>query len=363
MAKRNKPQLMEAEQLLGAGFVGCRVSSLKLDERQSSMLISYSGQASIECGDNSFSIEFVRLKSSSKGAVSDYARMPLESGNGSVSVQLFNYLSADGQTACRTLNLNYIDAAGNAWITLPGLHVDRQGFKPTRASGYGVDSRNVFSDKSTLILRLLMPGEQMGVREISRRLSEDGFPISPGYVTKVLQVLDRERYSRAQAGLYSLANRRELLDDWAADYKRRNRPTRTGLYLPARSIDEVVKKVGKAIGKKAVLSGHAGASLIDPFAAFDSVQVLTKEPDTTISALLNLGVKPVERGANIQVFAPRYKVSAFYSARLVSGIMVASNLQLYLDLLCQPIRGLEAAEHLYNRFIAPMIDEDTDDDK
>jgi hypothetical protein len=42
--------------------------------------------------------------------------------------------------------------------------------------------------------------------------------------------------------------------------------------------------------------------------------------------------------------------------------MVASDVQLYLDLICQPIRGLEAAEHLFDRFIAPIIDEETDDD-
>jgi hypothetical protein len=105
------------------------------------------------------------------------------------------------------------------------------------------------------------------------------------------------------------------------------------------------------------LTGHAGVSLVDPYAAFDSIDIIAKQPNAAIQALEAIGAKQVERGANIQVISPYYKVSAFYGARPVSGIMVASDIQIYLDLLCQPIRGLEAAEHLFKRRIAPMLEE------
>jgi hypothetical protein len=363
MTRKNNPKLDEAKKLLGNSFAGCKVSAVRFGEQQPSLLISYSGSAKIECDRDNTQIEFVRLKSSSKAALADYARMTVDDSAGAHKILLFERLSADAQASCRSFKLNYIDAAGNAWISIPGYHVDRQGFKASRIHPSVTGSRNVFSDKSTLILRLLLSGERMGVREISRTLSKSGFYVSPGYVTKVLQALNDVRYVKAQDGLCLLSNRRELIEDWASDYKRRNRPQKTGLYLPAREIGEAIGKVGAVIGEEALLTSHAGASLVDPFAVFDSIEVMTKAPEATIAALLGIGAKPAERGANIQVVLPRYKVAAFYGARLVSGIMVASDLQLYLDLLCQPIRGLEAAEHLYYRFIAPLIEDGNNGDE
>ncbi|MDR0347388.1 MAG: hypothetical protein LBH56_03340 [Coriobacteriales bacterium] len=349
----------EAEGLLLSGFSGCKLSSFKLNKPEPSVLIAYSGKAKLEYRGAGFSIVFYRLKSASAAALADFVRM-ISGDKTEPRILLLPYVSPANQTLVRKRGLPFIDVAGNAWIELPGYHIDRQGYKLSRPASSSQMLRNVFSDKSTLILRLLLSGERLGVREISRRLGAEGFSVTPGYVTKVLKALGEEFFAKIDDGRYLLANKREMIEVWAADYKKCNRPQNVGLYLPARSIDDVLREVAATLDDGYALTGHAGTSLIDPFAVFDSVEVLAKSSDAVVDILQRAGAKPVERGANIQVIAPRYKVSAFYGTRDVSGIIVVSDIQLYLDLLCQPIRGLEAAEHLYQRLIAPTIAEGTE---
>jgi hypothetical protein len=358
--KRNNENIDEAKAMLDVGFAGCKVASIKLDKSFESTLLAYSGSVKTECEGSSATFAFYRLKNTSNAALADFSRMVKTNDDiGTPSVLILSYASPEKQALCKSYGLNYLDASGNAWIRLPGFHIDKQGFKPTsaRQNCHSDQSiRNVFSDKASLILRFLLGCEGAGVREISRRLTADSFSISPSYVTKVLQTLGDERYIKREGSRYLLVNKRELVADWAADYKKHNRPARSGLFLPSRSMDDLVAAIGSALGSEYVLTSHAGTSLVDSFAAFDNIEVLTRESDETIRVLEGVGAKQVERGANIQVAAPYYKVSAYYGARSILGIMVASDIQLYLDLLCQPIRGREAAEHLFKRRIAQVID-------
>lgn len=363
--KTESEDISEARAMLEAGLAGCKVASIKLDEPFESTLIAYSGSAGIKCEGSSVAFAFYRLKNVSGAALADFSRMVKANDVADTSsVLLLPYASPDKQALCKSYGLNYLDVSGNAWIDLPGIHIDRRGFRPAndkrnRCGDQGI--RNIFSDKASLILRFLFCGGGAGVREISRRLAAEGFSVSPGYVTKVLQALGDERYIKTENGQYLLVNRRELLVDWAAEYKKRNRSIRQGLFLSSRSMDELIVAIKPALGSGYVLTSHAGASLVAPFAAFDSIEVLAERPDEVIQALENVGAKQVERGANIQVVMPYYKVSAYYGARPVAGMRVASDIQLYLDLLCQPIRGLEAAEHLYERRIAQVIDKGAGD--
>lgn len=71
-----------------------------------------------------------------------------------------------------------------------------------------------------------------------------------------------------------------------------------------------------------------------------------------------MGARRVERGGNINVSLPYYRVSAFYDAQMPKGsARTASDIQLYLDLYDFPVRGREQAEHLYERRLRPMIEQ------
>lgn len=105
-----------------------------------------------------------------------------------------------------------------------------------------------------------------------------------------------------------------------------------------------------------VFTGHAGASLVDPYTEFDVAEVYVRDLDKAASALNAVGARRVERGANLIVSLPYYKVSAFYDAQVSSGFKCASDIQLYLDLYDYPIRGREQAEHLYEQRLQPVIE-------
>ena len=82
---------------------------------------------------------------------------------------------------------------------------------------------------------------------------------------------------------------------------------------------------------------------------------MVRDIEPAVAKLTQAGAKPVGRGANIQILLPYYKVSAFYDAQEVKGMNIASLIQLYLDLVREPIRGIEAAEHLLERYGSQIL--------
>ncbi len=62
-----------------------------------------------------------------------------------------------------------------------------------------------------------------------------------------------------------------------------------------------------------------------------------------------LDLKDADQGANLVLMMPYYKHSVYYDSREVEGLRVVSDIQLYLDLYGYPIRGVEQAEHLYDK--------------
>jgi hypothetical protein len=66
-------------------------------------------------------------------------------------------------------------------------------------------------------------------------------------------------------------------------------------------------------------------------------------------------LRRVEHGANLIFLLPYYKHSVFYGKQRIRRVRVVSDLHLYLDLHNYPIRGLEQAEHLYEKRLKPII--------
>jgi hypothetical protein len=69
-----------------------------------------------------------------------------------------------------------------------------------------------------------------------------------------------------------------------------------------------------------------------------------------------LKLKEAREGANLIFLLPYYKHSVFYGKQRIRNLWVVSDLQLYLDLHNYPIRGLEQAEHLYEKRLKHIIE-------
>lgn len=273
-----------------------------------------------------------------------------------------SYFSEPKQRYLQDMGANYIDAVGNAHIIAPGVFIDCSGKKP-KSTASSVQS--FFSDKATLVPRLLFPGEAMGVRQMSQCLSDSGFPLSPGYVSKTIASLEQAHYAvQAEGRKTKLVARKLLLDDWSEAYRHKARAhSGEGWFLPEPDAALLAETVGAAVAEVGALTSLAGAHFVDPFAAFSAVDIVPKRYAAVCEALRALGAEPVERGANINVLDPVYPVSSFYGVRTVEGVSVVSDLQLFLDLSCQSQRGSESADHLFDRKIKPILSRgDQDDD-
>lgn len=293
----------------------------------------------------------------------EMARLSPPNDGPSIPVIASPHLSPASQQLLRDANAAFIDYAGNAWLVAPGIHLDRRGFPNPGKEERG--QRDLFSDKASLILRtLLVARSPMGVREIASTVSskDERIRLTPGYVSKVVGELDRRGYAAKRDEKVVLRHARELLSDWTSAYRGRRRPAPVGYFIIAPSTQDLLPCVADAFdarGADYVFTGHAGASLVDRYAAFDVVDVYVWDLEDVASALADLGARRVERGANVNISMPYYRESAFYDRQMSKGgIKVVSDLQLYLDLYDYPVRGREQAEHLYERRLRSLIERD-----
>ncbi|MBU4556091.1 MAG: hypothetical protein KJ747_04400 [Actinobacteria bacterium] len=293
----------------------------------------------------------------------ELARIAPLQGDSSIPVIASPYLSPASQQLLRDANAAFIDFAGNAWLAAPGIHIDRRGFANPAKEERG--QRDLFSDKASLVLRtLLVAHAPMGVREIASGVSstDERIKLTPGYVSKVIGELERRGYVSRRDEKVVLRHAEELLRDWTSAYRGRRRPVPASYFILAPSAEDLLPRVADAFDAKGadyVLTGHAGASLVDRYTVFDVADVYVRELEDVVPALADLGGRRVERGGNVNISVPYYRESAFYDRQMSKGgIKVVSDLQLYLDLYDYPVRGREQAEHLYERRLRSLVERD-----
>jgi len=293
----------------------------------------------------------------------ELARLAPAGEGSSIPVIASPYLSPANQQLLRDANAAFIDYAGNAWLVVPGIHIDRRGFANPGKEERG--QRDLFSDKASLVLRtLLVARSPMGVREIASTVSErdERIGLTPGYVSKMVGELERRGYVSRSDEKIKLRHADELLRDWTSAYRGRRRPVPASYFILAPSVEDLLPRIAEAFDAKGadyVLTGHAGASLVDRYTAFDVADVYVRELEDAVPALAALGARRVERGGNVNISVPYYRESAFFDRQMSKGgISVASDLQLYLDLYDYPVRGREQAEHLYERRLRPLVERD-----
>jgi len=262
------------------------------------------------------------------------------------------FLSPSRQNLLREWNVPFFDFAGNAWITGDATHIDRRGFPNPFLEQRR--SRDPFSDKASLVLRsLISSGPGRGVRSIAEEVG-----LSPGYVSKVVQELERRGYVARHEGGLVLRHGRELLQDWAGAYRKRSIETKD-YFVQARSAMAVMDAMKQSLhlaGDQYALTMQAGASLIVRYADFDSVDVYVRQAEVAAAMAHELNAREVDRGANLRIALPYYRVSAFFGRQEVEGLSLVSDVQLYLDLYDYPLRGREQAEQLLERRLGPRLE-------
>jgi len=264
------------------------------------------------------------------------------------------YLSKNQREICREENVFYIDLVGNFYIHYPGVYIDKE----VESKGFPSEEieRNPFSDKASLILRKLLKdgSKPWQIRKLAIELK-----LSPGYVSKIAKRLHELNYASFNSleGL-KLKNRDSLLEDWVNQYKyKKNKKSK--YYCLAKGPEDILarlKNLNIPYKINYALSFHAGAYLISPHAVFNEVHIYVSDRESMNFFVDKLNLKPVVQGANLIILFPYYKYSVFYDKQKIKNLWVVSDIQLYLDLYKYPLRGIEQAEHLYEKRLKNLIE-------
>jgi hypothetical protein len=127
----------------------------------------------------------------------------------------------------------------------------------------------------------------------------------------------------------------------------------------AKGPEEIIEKAAAARIPDDVpyaLGLHAGANLIDPYSVYKEVHIYAENKEVIDWFMEKMKLREAEEGANLIFLLPYYKHSVSYGKQRIKGVWVVSDLQLYLDLHNYPIRGLEQAEHLYEKRLRHILE-------
>jgi hypothetical protein len=272
---------------------------------------------------------------------------------GVIPIVVANYLSPDRRNQCQDEDVCFLDLSGNVLLEFEGLHVERIGFPnrfPEKRRG-----RGPFSDKASLILRAALsdPQKVWGIRELAQSIGLD-----PGFVSRMAQELEKRNYVSRIDSKLKLREPKSLLEDWGREYDyKRNQEAR--YFCLAKGPEEIIEKVAAAQIPGDVtyaLGLHAGANLIDPYSLYKEVHIYAENKEVIDWFVKKMKLREAGEGANLIFLLPYYKHSVFYGKQRIRGIWMVSDLQLYLDLHSYPIRGLEQAEHLYEKRLRHIIE-------
>ena len=218
-------------------------------------------------------------------------------GEDAATLLVAPWLSGRSQELLEKAGLNYLDLTGNVLIRLdePAVFIRTEGAErnpepPSRSLP------NVRGPKAGRLIRLLidvMP--PYGVREIARAAE-----LAPGYVSRLLDSLDREALvTRSDRGVVESVDIGGLIDRWAGSYKifKSNEPH--GFIAPDGPARALVPLI-KAKMDVAVTGSFAAVRLIR-VAPPRLLLLYTNDIDGTAKAL---GLEPTAKDADVVLLSP-----------------------------------------------------------
>ncbi|MBI4696755.1 MAG: hypothetical protein HY749_22330 [Gammaproteobacteria bacterium] len=271
-------------------------------------------------------------------------------GNGQrYPILIAPFISAASAGICNELGVGYVDLAGNCRLAFDGVYIEKSTVEnPFRSRRV---QRSMFSPKSARLLRVLLaePFRTWRVTELSERCQ-----VSLGQVSNLRQRLLDEEWAVADRTGMHLSKPRELLEAWSSVYRLDLAHSEAAYtLLHGESLEKALRALLAEAdrGKHAVLASYSAGQWIAPFARTASAYFYADENGETIIRE-HLHLEPAGKGANVSIMRPKDEGVFLDRIEAASGIWCTSPIQTYLDLAAGGLRGVEAAEHLFNERIA-----------
>ncbi len=264
-----------------------------------------------------------------------------------VPVFIAPYISPETAEICKQDSTNYMDLAGNCRLAFDNVFVERQG----RPNPYSEKRtlRSLYSPKSSRVLRVLLtnPGTAWKVQDLANAAN-----VSLGLVATVKERLENQEWlQKTERGL-KLRDPEKLLSEWAQNYSFRKNTVREFFSLTAvTDLEADIAKVCIGNNFRYAMTGFSASARLAP--AVRSPRMMAYVEKIPEKLTLPLGLKEVTSGANVTLLQP-YDAGVFYGSKEIDGIIVASPVQVYLDLRGMRGRGEEAAAKLLDEVIRPQ---------
>lgn len=234
----------------------------------------------------------------------------------------------------RTTAQNFVDVKrGVVRLVLPRLHIDRSDLEPPRIGSSERAMLDPFGDRASLVARAIL---QRADRSWTTRALAEAAGVSTMTASHVVRqlseigVLDVQRVGRANS--VRLQSLRHLIERWTLQYDWQ-RNARLAVEAPVGNLDRFLARLPPMLkGVRWALTLQAGASLVAPIAAWDTIHVyVAVERERTLTRPLAL---PDARPRAGRAFA-RTRRAAYRPPRLTGRV---------------PITGDEGVDALQSRF-------------
>ncbi len=257
-------------------------------------------------------------------------------------VVVARFLGERTRERLRTLGAGYIDLTGNMYLRLdaPAVAIERAGAdkdpEPTQRP-----ARSLKGAKAGRLVRTLMDfTPPLGTREIAKIAK-----IDPGYVSRLLALLEREDYiGREPRGPVTRTDWPNLLRAWTREYSL-DSSNLAAAYLQPRGLPallDALRRQDNDDGLTYAISGSLAAARRAPIAPARLGVVYVERLDEAAKVL---GLLPAETGANVLLVEPFDSV-VFERTVLDEGLRYVAPSQIAADLLTSSGRGPEEAEAL-----------------
>lgn len=262
--------------------------------------------------------------------------------------------SSEVHNQLRRTEQNFIDLAGVVHVSLPNFVLDRTHLKPVRLRPN--ETRNPFSDRSSMVARVLFANFQTGeTRTVQELASQASLPMSTtSYAVRALEeqdLLTIEREGRSKH--IALRSPEALIEQWTLSYSWKDNEA-VAFHAPMGDPDRFVERLPGRLGDLEgwALTLQAGASRVIRHAAWDVVHIYVQGVDAADLRPVgrSLGWEP-SRDGRVVLLSPYYRESLWSNQRAFGKVPVVSDVQLILDLWHYPVRGREQAAMILDRYV------------
>jgi len=253
-----------------------------------------------------------------------------------------SYLSPATRERLAEAGVSFLDLTGNARVVLsrPGLFIDTGGVD-VDPNSVPRPSRSLRGSKAGRVVRALIdtrsPG---GVRDIAAQAGVD-----PGYVSRVLSLLDREAViERGGRGKITSVDWLRLLRRWAEDAPLESRGAQVTCLDP-RGVSALLDRISDADSNGQPGYAVTGSFVASKFAPVSAPRLITIYVRRTDHVIKDLGLRRVDAGANVLLIEPEDD-GVFSGTRQDGTVRCVALSQASADLLGSPGRGPADGEAL-----------------